>query len=584
MKKIEKTVFICYRRTNSAHARLMYQTLTKDGYDVFLDYESIDSGSFEQHIIKQIRARAHFLIILTPSALVKCYNPKDIMRMEIETAIDSKRNILPLFFDEFRFDKCDHYLEGKLKLLHKYNGIEISFDYFKASIDKLEKRYLNSPLESILHPLNEQENKKLTSRINKIERYKKRSQKALKSELLHESGWKNYLIGDTEGSLKDFNESIKLNNRNPQTFSKISEIYNYILEDKKALFNIDKAISLLEENDPEVHKYRCKKFLVISDFKKGFEEAQKYIDILPRDPDGYNLYGRLCYETKDYAQAIDFYGKALHLDPEGIFYLHNRGLARWMGNDFEGAINDCKRALTINPKFDNAYNTLGLVFSSKGDYKTAIEYYDKALSINKKNFRAYANRGFSKSNIGHTDSALKDCDKSLSLKSDWAYGFVLRGHVKANEDILGALSDYKKAIELNPYDDAAYPFLANLLIGLSDFKGAIDNCYKSIHLNPNDYFAFYVRGLAYSKIKKYDLALMDYNESIRLNPKDAYSYAERANLFLEIGEFKKAEKDCNKALSLNINGTAYVHSILNEAKFQIMKNKLSWISKKLKRQ
>ena len=48
MPKIEKTVFISYRRTNIYNALAVYQDLTKHGYDVFFDFESIDSGDFEQ--------------------------------------------------------------------------------------------------------------------------------------------------------------------------------------------------------------------------------------------------------------------------------------------------------------------------------------------------------------------------------------------------------------------------------------------------------------------------------------------------------------------------------------------------------
>ena len=49
--RIEKTVFISYRRTNTFHARAVHQALCGRGYDVFLDVESISSGAFEQVIL-----------------------------------------------------------------------------------------------------------------------------------------------------------------------------------------------------------------------------------------------------------------------------------------------------------------------------------------------------------------------------------------------------------------------------------------------------------------------------------------------------------------------------------------------------
>ena len=103
MHQIEKTVFISYRRTNTPWALAIYQSLTAHGYDVFLDYQNLKSGDFEQVILQNIKGRAHFLIVLTPSALERCAEPGDWLRREIEWAIDEKRNIIPLFLEGFNF-------------------------------------------------------------------------------------------------------------------------------------------------------------------------------------------------------------------------------------------------------------------------------------------------------------------------------------------------------------------------------------------------------------------------------------------------------------------------------------------------
>jgi len=66
MPRVEKTIFISYRRTNLPWALCIYQNLTMHGYDVFFDYQSIDSGNFEKVILENIKTRAHFLVILTP--------------------------------------------------------------------------------------------------------------------------------------------------------------------------------------------------------------------------------------------------------------------------------------------------------------------------------------------------------------------------------------------------------------------------------------------------------------------------------------------------------------------------------------
>src|SRR5271166_2366099 len=103
MERIEKTVFLSYRRTNAPWALAISQNLTHHGYDVFFDFNGLASGDFEGVILGNIRARAHFVVLLTPSALERCGEPEDWLRREIETAQEIKRNIVALMLEGFNF-------------------------------------------------------------------------------------------------------------------------------------------------------------------------------------------------------------------------------------------------------------------------------------------------------------------------------------------------------------------------------------------------------------------------------------------------------------------------------------------------
>jgi formylglycine-generating enzyme required for sulfatase activity len=155
MARIEKTVFISYRRKDISWALAVYQYLTSQKYDVFFDFSSLSSGDFEQVIISNIRARAHFLLILTPTALDRCDEPGDWLRREIETAVDEKRNIIPLFLDGFNFASPNvvEKLTGKLVDIKRYNGLDIPAGYFIEAMDRLRERYLNVPLNAVIHPV-----------------------------------------------------------------------------------------------------------------------------------------------------------------------------------------------------------------------------------------------------------------------------------------------------------------------------------------------------------------------------------------------------------------------------------------------
>ena len=152
--KIEKTVFISYRRRAVSWAQAIYVDLTHHGYDVFFDYANLASGDFAGTIIENIRARAHFVVLITPTALERCNEPTDLFRREIEAAIESKRNIVPIMLDDFTFNAqgVDDQLGVTLAALKGYNGIPFYASYFSEGMERLRDKFLNVPLDTVLHP------------------------------------------------------------------------------------------------------------------------------------------------------------------------------------------------------------------------------------------------------------------------------------------------------------------------------------------------------------------------------------------------------------------------------------------------
>jgi hypothetical protein len=118
-----------------------------------IDYDGIASGNFGAVILENIRARAHFLVLLTPTALERCGDPKDWMRREIEAALDSQRNIVPLMLAGFDFGTpaIASQLTGKLAALKEYNGLEIPKGYFSPAMERLRNKFLSVPVDAVLH-------------------------------------------------------------------------------------------------------------------------------------------------------------------------------------------------------------------------------------------------------------------------------------------------------------------------------------------------------------------------------------------------------------------------------------------------
>ncbi|MDR6381211.1 toll/interleukin-1 receptor domain-containing protein [Paraburkholderia caribensis] len=154
MDRVEKSVFISYRRTHAPRALAVFQNLTQHGYDVFFDYQGIASGDFETVILENIRARAHFRILLTPSALERCDGADDWLRREIEVALNNRRNIAPLMLEGFDFGTpaIANHLTGKIDALRRYNALRLPMEYFFEAMSRLRDRHLNVPLTAAIHP------------------------------------------------------------------------------------------------------------------------------------------------------------------------------------------------------------------------------------------------------------------------------------------------------------------------------------------------------------------------------------------------------------------------------------------------
>lgn len=144
MTVLQDGVFISYRRTRSFVARAVAQDLERNGFDVFMDVDGLDNGPYDQSLLNEIGRRKHFVVILGPDSLERCASPADWLRREIETAIELERNIVPLFEGGFRFDVHAPRLPAPLARLPRYNGLALSHEHFRPTMDRLRAGFLQA--------------------------------------------------------------------------------------------------------------------------------------------------------------------------------------------------------------------------------------------------------------------------------------------------------------------------------------------------------------------------------------------------------------------------------------------------------
>jgi formylglycine-generating enzyme required for sulfatase activity len=157
----QKTVFISYRRAQSRHwARSMFLDLKANGWDVFLDVDTIDSGDFDRIILNQIGARAHFILLISEGSMQRCTNEGDWLLREIEEAVRLQRNIVPIVDEGVDFDHEMSHLPPALRNdISKKNALPWNHFYFDSAMEKLRTRFLKSPeyIRIVAAPVTEQD-------------------------------------------------------------------------------------------------------------------------------------------------------------------------------------------------------------------------------------------------------------------------------------------------------------------------------------------------------------------------------------------------------------------------------------------
>lgn len=103
-------------------------------------------------------------------------------------------------------------------------------------------------------------------------------------------------------------------------------------------------------------------------------------------------------------------------------------------------------------------------------------------------------------------------------------------------------------VKLN--SDSAYFNRGVSKFELNDYKGAISDYTKALELNPNNSRAYMNRGVMKTNLKDYDGAIADYTKAIELEPSFALNYVNRAEAKENLWDYDSACEDWKKAAKL----------------------------------
>jgi tetratricopeptide (TPR) repeat protein len=287
---------------------------------------------------------------------------------------------------------------------------------------------------------------------------------------------------------------------------------------------------------------------MLNEAKALYEQALK---VQSKNFSALQLIATLYAQNNEPLKAIDFFSKAIRINPNFGPCYSNRGNALKEIGRYNEALINYDKAISLQPSDANNYSNRGVALQELGRLEEALSSYDKAISLDPNSAEAFSNRGVALQELGRLEEALSSYDIAIKLKDNFSRAYANRADVlqklsRFNE----ALSDYDEAIRLEPNNAEVYFNCGNAFKELGRFKEALD-CYQSaISFNPKWPEAYCNQGSALQALRQLDTALVSFNMAIDLKPDYAEAYSNRGNALQEMGRLEESLESYDKAIQI----------------------------------
>jgi tetratricopeptide (TPR) repeat protein len=253
--------------------------------------------------------------------------------------------------------------------------------------------------------------------------------------------------------------------------------------------------SALADDDATALCNQAEKALAQKDLQTSINLADQSIKLHP-SPVAFMLRAKASMELYKFADANKDASSAIELNPKLQPAYIVRALARKSLGDTAGGLADAKMAAELDPTNIYWLSVTAMMECEGKSYKDALQHYTQAIALlptkpqsgggtGKVNLDVslFAGRAEANAMMGNFKESLSDYDRAIALNPATPRYFVNRGTVKDElGDHKGAISDYDEAIKLKPDDPVAYKLRSDSKNDLGDKAGAVSDLEKSSSL------------------------------------------------------------------------------------------------------
>ncbi len=286
-------------------------------------------------------------------------------------------------------------------------------------------------------------------------------------------------------------------------------------------------------------------------------------------------------ETGKYDSAIFYLDRAVELKPDFESALFNRGIAEINIKMYDAAYSDFSKVIKVDSTHAGAFllrAVSGLMLNNLSSMLSDIEiavridpyifsdfYFlqvrktiDKSIEMAPENVSLIEARGYANYKSGYFRLAVNDFVKANKLVPGNSEFYKMMGACRIYlNDTIGAETDLKAALDINPGDAEIYYFLglyANDLLGQPEKSQ--EYLSQAIDLDTANEVYYYQRALISYNLYEYEAAFADLEKAIELNGLNGDYFSLRALSVLD-GDLKTDYDYCNDFRTAEKLGTSY---------------------------
>ena len=142
---------------------------------------------------------------------------------------------------------------------------------------------------------------------------------------------------------------------------------------------------------------------------------RKSIELNPTDACPYDQLGRLYYDTKQYAKAIDAFKQKNNLKQDAVTY-HFLANSTYNLGKAEESLPLYQQAVVMSPEYEKAFVDLGRTYGMLGRYKEASEALERAIELKPDDLQAHSFLGVTRFMQNDREGAMEEY--RLIMKKD----------------------------------------------------------------------------------------------------------------------------------------------------------------------